>query len=173
MVLNPLDILKKGLKTLHDQVKAKKDQLQAQLTKGKSISSQEAEWLDGEANLVDEDRILEALEKASDYKQGLERLDKGQKKLVTKLQQAAKAISKSAGKKRMRTCVWLPFPFGPFLALTDDCKGPEDKPKGTQSPPENGATAAISKKKENATLEQRIEVLDWFNANGRNQSKTA
>ena len=28
-------------------------------------------------------------------------------------------------------------------------------------------------KKENATLEQRIEILDWYQANGRNQSKTA
>ena len=30
-----------------------------------------------------------------------------------------------------------------------------------------------SQKKENATLQQRIEVLDWHNANGRNQTKTA
>ncbi len=28
-------------------------------------------------------------------------------------------------------------------------------------------------KKENATLEQRIEVLDWYHANGENQSRTA
>lgn len=28
-------------------------------------------------------------------------------------------------------------------------------------------------KKENATLAQRIEVLDWYHANGKNQSKTA
>jgi Fe-S cluster assembly scaffold protein SufB len=28
-------------------------------------------------------------------------------------------------------------------------------------------------KKENATLEQRIEILDWHHANGKNQSKTA
>ena len=28
-------------------------------------------------------------------------------------------------------------------------------------------------KKENATLAQRIEILDWFHANGKNQRKTA
>ena len=28
-------------------------------------------------------------------------------------------------------------------------------------------------KKENATLAQRIEVLDWHHANGKNQSETA
>ncbi len=28
-------------------------------------------------------------------------------------------------------------------------------------------------KKENATLGQRIEILDWYHTNGRNQSKTA
>ena len=30
-----------------------------------------------------------------------------------------------------------------------------------------------SGKKENATLEQRIEILDWYQANGKNQTKTA
>jgi hypothetical protein len=102
MVSNPLEVLRKGLKTLHDQVKAKKEQLQAQLAEGKSIPLQDAEWLDGEANLVDEDRVLEALEKASNYEQGLEGLDEGQRGLVMKLQQAAGEILKSAGKKCKR-----------------------------------------------------------------------
>jgi len=31
----------------------------------------------------------------------------------------------------------------------------------------------VFEKKENATLGQRIEILDWYHANGRNQSKTA
>jgi len=39
--LKPLEVLKKGLKTLQDQVKARKDRLQAWLAERKSISSQD------------------------------------------------------------------------------------------------------------------------------------
>jgi hypothetical protein len=56
--------------------------------------------------------------------------------------------------------------------VIDDCKGPEDKLKGSM--PNKGAAAGpIYTKKENATLEQRIEIINWHNANGKNQSKTA
>ena len=34
-------------------------------------------------------------------------------------------------------------------------------------------TVEVPSKKENAMLEQHIEILDWYHANGRNQSKTA
>ena len=40
-----------------------------------------------------------------------------------------------------------------------------DQQKGTRKP--------AFTKKENATLEQRIEILDWHHANGENQSRTA
>ena len=33
--------------------------------------------------------------------------------------------------------------------------------------------APVFTKKENATLAQRIEILDWHHANGKNQSKMA
>jgi hypothetical protein len=35
------------------------------------------------------------------------------------------------------------------------------------------ASAPVFTKKENATLAQRIEILDWHHQNGQNQSKTA
>ena len=100
MASSPLNVLKKGLKTLYEQFKAKKGQLQAQLAEGKSISSQDERWLDGEANLVDEERVLEVLERASNYEQGLEKLDEGQKGVVARLRQAAGAGI--PGKKRKR-----------------------------------------------------------------------
>ena len=109
MVLNPLNVLKKGLKTLRNQVKTKKEQLQTWLAEGKSISSQEEKWLDGEANFIDEDHVLEALELASDYEWGLERLDEEQMGLVTKLRHAAGDIIKVAGSKRKRACFLFRF----------------------------------------------------------------
>ena len=39
------------------------------------ISSQDEQWLDHDANLVDEEQVLEALENASDYNRGFKRLD--------------------------------------------------------------------------------------------------
>ncbi|KAF8221434.1 hypothetical protein L208DRAFT_1095729, partial [Tricholoma matsutake] len=38
---------------------------------------------------------------------------------------------------------------------------------------QSSSTAPVFTKKENATLAQRIEILDWYHDNGKNQSKTA
>jgi SOS response regulatory protein OraA/RecX len=85
MTLKPLEVLKKGLKLLQKQVKTRKDKLQAQLAEKKTISPQDEEWLDQDANLVNEQKLLDDLEKASDYERGLDRLDKGQKTIVRRL----------------------------------------------------------------------------------------
>jgi len=54
---------------------------------------------------VDEQQVLEALESASDYEQGFERLDEGQKGLVKKLREAAGDLSIAVGKKQKRVSV--------------------------------------------------------------------
>ena len=82
MAVEHLEVLKKGLKILQKWVKAKKEKLQAQPAQKKSISSQDERWLDHEANLVDKQQILEALENASDYEKILEELDDAQKKIT-------------------------------------------------------------------------------------------
>ena len=71
MTLKPLDVLRKGLRILQTQVKVRKKEIQAQLAEKRSISSQEEKWLDNEANLMDEQQVLEALKKASDYERSL------------------------------------------------------------------------------------------------------
>jgi hypothetical protein len=102
MVLKPLDILRKGLEVLTNRVKSRKDVLQARLAKKKSISPEDEQWLDYDANLVDEQRILEALENASDYGEGLARLGDEQRNIVKKLHEAAGDLSKVVGKKPKR-----------------------------------------------------------------------
>jgi hypothetical protein len=62
MPLKPLEVLKKGLKILQDQVRAKKEKLQAQLHAKKSISSLDENWLDNEANEKQLTRALDDLE---------------------------------------------------------------------------------------------------------------
>jgi hypothetical protein len=111
MSSKPLDILKKGLKILQRKVQVRKDNLQKQLHEKKSISSQDEKWLDGDANLVDEVQVIEALETASDYERGLGRLDEAQKVVVQKLREVGGGIAKVVGKKRQRALLFIVKPL--------------------------------------------------------------
>jgi len=104
MALTLLEVLKKGLKVLKNQVKTRKETLQAQLAARKSISSQDECWLDHDANLVDEQQALDILEDSSDYEKGFERLDEAQRGIVKKLREAAGDLSKVVGSKRKHMC---------------------------------------------------------------------
>jgi hypothetical protein len=107
--MKPLEVLKKGLKSLRNKVKAKRDRLLAQLADRKSISSSEEHWLDNDGNLVVEEHILDTLERASDYERGIERLDDEGKAVVMKLREFAGDLLPKASKKRKRTFLIL-FP---------------------------------------------------------------
>jgi len=104
MASKPLEVLRKGLKVLTDRVETM-EALEAQLAERKAFLSRDDEqWLNHEASLlVDEQRVLEALETASDYERGFTRLDDEEKGLVKKLRQAAGDLSNAVGgKKRKR-----------------------------------------------------------------------
>ena len=62
------------------------------------------------------------------------------------------------------------FPSGTW---TDQLTGPEHIHKEPNKQTDTGSAMPVFTKKENATLAQRIEILDWYHANGENQSKTA
>jgi hypothetical protein len=49
----------------------------------------------------------------------------------------------------------------------------QSKGKRKSGPKPKHSIPPVFTKKENATLAQRIEILDWFHDNGENQSKTA
>ncbi|KAG6903965.1 hypothetical protein DXG01_013601 [Tephrocybe rancida] len=153
MALKPLEVLKNGLKTLRNKVKAKKTKLEMLLAEQKSILSEDEAWLDHEGNLVDLEKVVDKLETASDYERGVERLDEEEKGVVKKLREAAGELAKVIGKKRKRT---------------------EPKVKEvTEKASKKKEKEPVFTKKENATLAQQIEILDWYHANGKNQSKTA
>ena len=98
----PLEALKKGLECLRSKIKTKRDHLLRQLADRKSISPSEKHWLDNDANLVDEERILDILERESDYERGIERLDDEGKAVVTKLRELADDMFPKVSKKRKR-----------------------------------------------------------------------
>ena len=104
MALKPLEILKKGLLKLKQTVKKKKDELDAKLTWKEPISASDEEWLDNEGNLIDQQRILDNLEAASDYERGLERLGEEEKRIVWDLIKLGDDLPlNTGGNKRKRT----------------------------------------------------------------------
>ncbi|GLB34609.1 putative DDE superfamily endonuclease [Lyophyllum shimeji] len=153
MSKNPLDVLKAGLAKLKKHTKARKDDLLARLRKQEKISSADERWLDTDGNLVDEEAIVDLLENASDFDRGLQRLNSQQKSLVEKLKELGSSIKKATvpGNKRKR---------------------PAEHKQKPQA--EKQKAQPVFTKKENATLAQRIEILDWHHASAaKNQTKTA
>lgn len=100
-----IDTLKKGLAKFSKQIKARKDELNAKLLQRETISPADEEWLDHEANTVDEQRVLDELEAASDYERGFERLSEDKKATVMKLKEWAGELVKVAGNKRKRMII--------------------------------------------------------------------
>ncbi|KAH0835792.1 hypothetical protein J3R83DRAFT_9638 [Lanmaoa asiatica] len=83
-------LLKKGLKKLWDQTQDRKVALEAALKANQPISDADEEWLDyGAGNLVDEERLVDELEKASDYDNALKNLGQQDQAIVQKLTELA------------------------------------------------------------------------------------
>lgn len=99
MTLKGLTILKKGFEKFKKKINDRKKQLEKQLGENKPISLSDEEWLDNEANLVDETRIIETLENASDYERGVDRLDEKGKEIVQKLKEWAGDLVAIPGNK--------------------------------------------------------------------------
>ena len=100
---NPLDVLRKGLTKLVAPVGTQRDALKAKLAKSEPISTSDELWLDNKVNTVDEERVVEALESASDYEWGISKLDEAGKVVVRKLRELAGDLAKVTENKRKRT----------------------------------------------------------------------
>ncbi|CAK5272574.1 unnamed protein product [Mycena citricolor] len=85
MAPNRLNLLKKGLSALQKHITKCKEILEDHLQRKERINKADSNWLDGPANLVDEQQALELLEKASDYEQGLSQLSAVHKAAVQHL----------------------------------------------------------------------------------------
>ncbi|KIK79334.1 hypothetical protein PAXRUDRAFT_16383 [Paxillus rubicundulus Ve08.2h10] len=141
-----VDVLKEGLSKLHNQIWDRKTKLEIELKAGQIISEADQDWLDGDGNLVDDERVVEALDNASDYEQGLEGLNSQDKLIVEKLQKLA---GKGGIPSNKRKC----------SMVNGDTVSTGKKPR------------PLPKKKENATLQQQIDILDWHQDNKAMQKK--
>jgi hypothetical protein len=106
MAPKPLAVLKKGLAKFSSRIKDRKDKLTMKLSRNETIPPADEEWLDNEANTVEEQCVLDALEEASDYERGVERLDENGKNIVKKLRELAE--DQMAGNKRKRMKFYIP-----------------------------------------------------------------
>ena len=129
MTPKPLDVLKKGLSKITQGFKVRRDELNAKLARKESISSSDEYWLDHEANTVDEQRVIDTLEAASDYERGVKRLDGSGKAIVTKLRELAGDLAKVAGKKQICTFFWGIF----FIGVTSHIFGRFRTREGNES----------------------------------------
>ncbi|KAJ3984328.1 hypothetical protein F5890DRAFT_1592654, partial [Lentinula detonsa] len=144
----PLAALKKGLETLQKEHRTQAESLRQKLARNERISKQDEAWLDGEANLVDEEQLVDKLSKALDYQQEVGCLSEEDATIFQRLVHLLEP--KKAGAKQKRP---------------ENIKPAAQKVK---EPPKPVFTC-----KEVAKNWQRIEVLDWFHAHGENQSETA
>lgn len=88
-IMKPVEILKKGLTKLQFQIQDRKTRLEGELKASQPISDSDQEWLDNAGNLVDEEQVVDTLDHASDYEQGLKRLNSHDKSVVEKLKDLA------------------------------------------------------------------------------------
>ena len=99
---NPLNALKKAFSKLKKSFeKCRKDFLD-RLAKNEQLSDDDENWLDNNGNLVNEQRVIDTLDTASDFKRGLERLSDEEKAALQRLRLAA---GLDLSKKRKRKCI--------------------------------------------------------------------
>lgn len=103
-MLSPIDALRKGIKKLEDQHGERKKKLLATLKAKQTISEDDQDWLDGAANLVDEERVIEALESAADYESAVRTLNTRDQAIFETLTKLASGGGGGHGTKRKREC---------------------------------------------------------------------
>lgn len=111
----PLDVLKRGFEKLKKSVAERKKDLEARLMQRDVISASDEQWLDNDANFVDEDQVILRLENAQDYNKEIEQLDEKGKAVVQKLREWAGDISKCQATKHKRQTTLFVF----VIKLTD------------------------------------------------------
>ena len=74
MLETPLDVIKGGLSKLRKEVRKRKDDLTARLNQKETHSPEDEEWLDHDGNLVEEEVVVDLLEKALKKLRTIDRL---------------------------------------------------------------------------------------------------
>jgi hypothetical protein len=90
-----IELLRTGFAAFEKHVKKRKASIQERLKRKERVDDEDSAWLDGPANLIDEQRALELLENASDYEQALSRLGDGLQAAVQRMKEFAAGMKSS------------------------------------------------------------------------------
>ena len=101
MAPNHLETLWKRLNALQKCVNLNegKTALEIRLADRKSISSADEKWLDSKANLINEQMLLDRLQKESHYEKVAENLNEAEEGMVRKLREMAHDLMKTVDLK--------------------------------------------------------------------------
>ncbi|KAG6874357.1 hypothetical protein C0992_007832, partial [Termitomyces sp. T32_za158] len=102
MSKSPLEVLKTGISRLKSETETRKQHILSQLLRKEKVSDIDENWLDNDANLVDEEAIIEFLDKASDYEHALAQLNTHQKSVVERLTDLGGGLKSAVGIKKKR-----------------------------------------------------------------------
>ncbi|KAK0481294.1 hypothetical protein IW261DRAFT_1334166 [Armillaria novae-zelandiae] len=152
-----LSDLQKALQSWKAATEAKRVDIADRLAHGRPVSGEEEAWLDENGNFVEEDVILEKLQSASNISAALKDLNTSQRHAYDRLQNKVQDLKRLSAKRKAPT---------------------KKNDKKAVSPNHKSKAAGKTKARTTgewtiATLEQRIEIIDWYHANGKNQSQTA
>jgi hypothetical protein len=96
----PLDILKNAFSKLKKSTEKRWKALLDLLSKKEKLSDADENWLDTDGNLVDEQRVIEELDTASDFERGVQQLSDNGRAALGRLRQAAGLERVSKKRKR-------------------------------------------------------------------------
>ncbi|KAI7957779.1 hypothetical protein MJO29_001978 [Puccinia striiformis f. sp. tritici] len=188
-----IHVLEERYKMMKIEYKPIQTKLLSKINQGQALTDEEEEWLDGDGNLVDAEQLiarLTSLSCGSTLKLGSEEArtmrkiceftpspgQKNDSKARQELKHGTKVVSSVSGKQDK------------LEGNGSKNDGGKETKKKVDDPKENKKEETKSNKRKDAeslkpthshskvtvaTYSQKVEVLDWYHKNGKNQSKTA
>ncbi|KAI7950013.1 hypothetical protein MJO28_008834 [Puccinia striiformis f. sp. tritici] len=166
-----LHVLEKRFSGMKAQAEEKKKALLKKMEAG-GLNEEEEEWLDNEGNFVDEFLLMEKLKAIAPNNQHIP-ISASDIQIIQKISlfetehtQGKKDALPSTQKKTL--------PAAPLEKKKKTATVSSPKKKQSVKQKLNLKSESKSSKKPiRATMAQKIEVLDWYDKNGKNQTKTA
>ncbi|KAH9468531.1 hypothetical protein Pst134EA_033366 [Puccinia striiformis f. sp. tritici] len=187
-----IHVLEERYKTMKIEYKPIQTKLLSKINQGQALTDEEEEWLDGDGNLVDAEQLIvrltslscgSTLKLSSEEARTMRKIcefspspeQKNNSKARPELKHGKKVVSSMSGKQDK---------LGGNGSNND---GGKETKKKVVDPKENKKEETKSNKRKAAesskstpfhskvtvaTYSQKVEVLDWYHKNGKNQSKT-
>lgn len=160
-----LHLLEKGLQTLKDTSRKRRDDIESRKDAGEKVSDADDEWLDQSGNFIMEQILIDKFLVAKDNEPYCFAYHEYQaiQSIISSYQATlVEAATKKMNKRKKH------------LTTDDLSNGQCKRPRSHLSKPVQSERSSRepSKHKQSLTYIQRLEVIDWYYANGESQTKT-